>query len=121
MKMEYEEAESFFSRVYLGKHHIPSKIHSFGQGFYINHYGDLSTFDFNTLTRLVFHAHDQCVRVEIGQSGPRMVKVIIHKREKRLSDKGSFWEIHPTLDEAIADWRSRGNIPIEQERVDNQT
>ena len=107
MLMPLVEAEAFFSRVYLGKHHIPSKIHPFGQGWCINHYGNLSTYDFNTLTRLVFLAHDRCVRVEIGQSGPRMVKIIIHKRNKR--EKGSVWERHPTLDQAIKDWRERGN------------
>ena len=112
MKMPLEEAESFFSRIYLGKHHIPSKIHPYGQGWCVNHYGDLSTFDFNTLTRLVFHAHDQCVRVEIGQSGPRMVKIAIHKRTSRT---GSMFERHPTIEEALADWRERGNKKIEDE------
>jgi hypothetical protein len=104
MKMTFEEAENFFSVLYFGKHHIPSKIKSWGQGWTISHYGDLSTYDFNTLTRLVFLAHDMCFRAEISQSGPRMVKISIHKRSSR---RGSMFERHPTIEEALADWREK--------------
>lgn len=102
MKMSYQEAEEFFSELYFGKHHIPSKIKSWGEGWCINHWGDLSTFDFDTLTRLVFLAHDSCIRVEISQGGPRAVKIAIWKREGRT---GSMYTRHPTIENALEKWR----------------
>ena len=101
MQMPYEEAEEFFSELYLGKHHFPSKIKPYGQGWHINHWGDLSTFDFDTLTRLVFLAHDSCTRVEISQGGPRAVKIAIWKRQRT----GSIYERHPTIEDALKTWR----------------
>ena len=82
----YQEAEDFLSDFYLGKHHIPSKIH-----------------EFDDLTRLVFLAHDRCVRVEIGNSGPGMIKIIIHKRHHR--DGQPSYERHPTIETALKTWR----------------
>lgn len=102
METPFKEAEDFFSELYLGKHHIPGKIKAYGPGWHVNHLGSLATFDFNELTRLVFLAHDQCMRVEIINSGPGMVKIAIWKREGRT---GSMWQRHPTIDEALKQWR----------------
>lgn len=104
MQTEFKEAELFFSELYFGKHHIPSKITPFGEGWCVNHWGDLSTFDFDTLTRLVLLAHDYCIRASIEQSGPRMVKIIIWKREGR---EGSISSRHPTIEEVFLKWRER--------------
>lgn len=101
MDTSYQEAEDFFSELYLGKHHIPAKIKPFGQGWCINHSGDLSTFDGNTLTRLVFLAHDKCMRVEIQQGGRKAVKIAIWKRVRY----GSIYERHPTIEDALVQWR----------------
>ena len=99
---ERKDAESFFSELYHGKHHIPGKISEYGEGWAVNHYGDLSTFDFDTLTRLVFLAHDRCMRVSILQSGPLRVKIAVWKRESR---KGHISLIHPTIKQALSEWR----------------
>jgi hypothetical protein len=101
--MTEQEAISFFSALYCGEHHIPrSGVKEFGLGWCVNHYGDLSTFDFDRLTRLVFLAHDRCVRVEIRSSGPRMVKLCIWKRSGRT---GEIWSRHPTIETALDMWR----------------
>ncbi len=103
MEMPFEEAELFFSELYFGKHHIPAGgIKPFGQGWSVNHHAEIATFDFNALTRLVFLAHDKCVRVSIKQGGPGAVKIVIHKRAGR---NGSMCERHPTIEIALADWR----------------
>lgn len=102
-KLTEEEALEFFSILYCGKHHIPGKLHPFGFGWCVNDYGDFSTWDLNKLTRLVFLAHDRCIRAEVLSSGPRMVKIALHKR-KRI---GGTPERHPTIDEALRSWRER--------------
>ena len=106
--MKIEQAESFFSELYCGKHHIPGKLKSFGEGWSINHFADLSTFDFDTLTRLVFLAHDKCMRVSIQQGGPGAVKIIVWQRKGRT---GSMFERHPTIEGALAVWRTHHEKP----------
>ena len=102
MKMCFKEAENFFSELYFGKHHIPGKIKPFGPGWELNHYGELATFDFSMLTRLVFLAHDKCVRVSIMNSGPGMIKIVLYQRSRR---DGYVFERHPTIENALKDWR----------------
>ena len=104
MQTRLEDAEDFFAEIYHGRHHIPSKLKGFGDGWSVNHRGDLSTFDFDTLTRLVFLAHDLCMRVSIEQSGPGMVKIIVWKRNSR---EGRMSSRHPTIEEALNVWRER--------------
>jgi len=69
--------------------------------------GRTSTFDFDTLTRLVFAAHDWCVRVELDDSSPRMVKLRLHPRRAR---RGETYARHPTLREAVDKWRDQHDI-----------
>lgn len=104
MQTQLKDAESFFSDLYDGLHHLPGKIKPFGEGWSVNHSADLSTFDFNTLTRLVFIAHDRCMRASIMQSGPGMVKIVVWKREGRT---GSMCSKHPTIEEALDVWREK--------------
>ena len=104
MQMEYQEAEDFFSEFYFGKHHISAKIKPYGGGWCINHYGSLATFDFDELTRLVFLAHDKCIRIELMQGGPVAVKIAIWQRDKR---EGSMFERHPTIETALDLWRKK--------------
>lgn len=113
MKTSYEVAEDFFSVLYHGKHHIPGKIRPFGQGWHVNHYGDLSTFDFDTLTRLVFLSHDYCIRSKIQQSGPRMVKICIWQRESR---EGAISNRHPTIETALSTWREKHTEKVKNDQ-----
>jgi hypothetical protein len=102
--MTKKEAIDFFAHLFRGEHHIPgSGVKAIGdQGWCVNHYGDLSTFDFDMLTRFVFLAHDRCCRASVMSSGPRMVKLAIWQRHTRT---GSTTERHPTLEAALASWR----------------
>ena len=86
-----------------GDHHLPNKIHTCGQGVSINHYGDLSTWDFDRLTALVVLAHKYAVRIEIGSSGPNMVRIKAHRRTHYdgVGEK-CICKHHPTLDDLIA-------------------
>lgn len=104
MELSYEDAVDFFSTLYYGEHHLPSKIKPFGPAWSINHHGDCSTFDHDFLTRLVFLAHDKCYRASIMQGSPRAVKIVIWKRAKR---EGSIIERHPTIETALKTWRKK--------------
>src|ERR1039458_1928932 len=102
MELTKEEATEFFSELYGGEHHIPrGGLHDFGCGWSVNHYGDLSTFDFDKLTCLVFLCHDRAIRAEVMCSGPRMVKISIWKRKR----EGGISERHPTIEQALETWR----------------
>jgi hypothetical protein len=99
------DALRFFSEFFCGEHHIPSggvKEYGGPGSYCVNFYGDLSTFDFDRLTALVFLAHDRCVRVAVMSSGPRMVKIVIWNRDGR---EGEIWSKHPTLETAVERWR----------------
>lgn len=82
-----------------GDHHLPD-VHVFGTGVCINTRKGLSTYDFDRLTSLVLLAHRDSVRIVIASSGPRMVKVIAHRR-KPMAPGQRMWEGHPTLDDLI--------------------
>lgn len=103
--MSFFDAQEFFATLYYGEHHIPGcEVKEYGQGWCVNDTGKLATYDFDFLTRLVFLAHDKCVRAEVLPSGPGRVKIAIWKRHKR---EGSISERHPTIENALADWRKR--------------
>ena len=106
------EAVSFFSELYFGEHHIPARgccgahgVREFGPGsWYVNHFGDMATFDYDFLTRLVFLAHDRCYRASVQNSGPRTLKVVVFRRDRAAA---SMCERHPTIEEALSEWRKR--------------
>lgn len=101
--MTKAEALEFFAPVFGGEHHVP-KLIAHGNGWKINVGGGrLATFDFNGLTELVFRAHDMCCRVEVTQGGPGKVGVVVFKRDGR---EGRGWARHPTLEQAVAQWRA---------------
>lgn len=95
-----EEATDFFSEFYGGEHHIPGyKVDQFGFGFCVIHdRGDLATFDFTQLTKLVFMAHDKCIRVSLEGTGKGKMRIAIWKRQGR---DGGISERHPTIEQAI--------------------
>lgn len=83
-----------------GWHHV-EKREACGNGgvkFYV--WGTLSTFDFTVLTKLVLAAHAMRVRAEVGQAGPKKLKIWLHLRENKPD---SWSEHHPSLDDLIAD------------------
>lgn len=81
-----------------GWHHLPA-IRQFGSGICVNWGRDLSTYDFNALTTLVLLAHRYAIRVEIKSSGPRMVKIVAHRRRPKpvSREEQNCCEDHPTL------------------------
>lgn len=102
------EAYKLLADLAGGDHHL-AKVKEFGAGVETNIRCDLATFDFNQLTRIVFMAHDRCIRVAVQPSGPGMIKLCAFKRHKR---EGQMWERHPTLDEAVKEYRKKNPKPI---------
>jgi hypothetical protein len=82
--------------LYGGKHHL-SAVYEWGSGIKMRE-RVLSTFDWNTLSELVFLAHDRAVRVQITDGW-----IILHARQR----EGDISPGHPTLEEAIFRYRSK--------------
>lgn len=98
-----EEATAFFAELYGGEHHIPKHtVHPFGLGWMVKHdRGDLATYDYNDLTKLVFMAHEKCIRVGISPLSKGTLEIAIWKRQR----EGGMSERHPTLEQAIESFR----------------
>lgn len=96
-------AKAFFVEFYGGEHHFPrSGIKEWGYGYCVHHdQGDLSTYDFNRLTKLVLMAHDDCIRVAIQPHAFKTVRISIWQRKR----EGAMSERHPTLEQAIEMFR----------------
>ena len=90
----------------LGEHHLRGTIKPWGDGVQYNRLvsGDLCTFDVDGLTRLVFLAHDRCIRVEVAASSPKRVHIACHKRHSRTAEKR--YARHPALETALIRWRA---------------
>jgi hypothetical protein len=99
-------AEKLLGFVYRGIHHAPD-IKKFSGRWEINHHGQLSTFDFDELTRLVISAHDLCIRASVAASGPGMVKIMLHDRKTR---EGRMYDRHPTIEQAIQGMPDRMSV-----------
>ena len=65
-------------------------------------WGGWSTFDNDTLTRLVIGAHDFCIRLEIDAVGPHTMRLTMHPRER----EGGLSKRHVTIEDAIGTARS---------------
>lgn len=105
-----DEAMEFFAEFYGGAHHIPNyKVFEFGYGWMVKHdRGDLATFDYNDLTRLVLMAHDKCMRVSIMPLNKNTVQIAVWKRQR----EGSMSERHPTLEQAIESYRKSSTTTL---------
>lgn len=62
----------------------------------------LATYDFDPLTRLVIGAHEHCIRVCVEPSAPQYLKIGMWPRKR----DGSMFERHPSIEDAIAEWRA---------------
>ena len=104
--MTHDEAVAFFSALFRGAHHIPgsrykgANVKPYGVGWCVLTHQDLSTYDFDVLTRLVFLAHDRAVRVEVS-AAMRYVRIAIWQRRR----EGDIGHRHPTIEQALESWR----------------
>ena len=76
--------------------------HGNGVSFVIRSEG-LATYDFNKLTRLVIGAHEECIRLEISPHTFSHLKINMWPRKSR---EGNMYERHPTIEDAIINFRS---------------
>lgn len=110
------ECAKMLRDLFGGWHHLHNPIRPYGDGVEYNTSPSwFSTFDFNLLTRYVFLAHDRCIRASLGSSGPRLIKLILHRRHKR---EGRLMEYHPTLEEAAQTYRSREPAPSQGLKIE---
>ncbi len=91
--------EQVLADAYRGIHHVkPGEIKKFADDHWeVSVYEDISTYDYDVLTRLVLAAHKYAVRVSIKSSGPRLLKLTLFARKR---DAG-MTERHPTIQQAI--------------------
>lgn len=66
----------------------------------------LATWDFDHLTRLVIAAHDECVRIDLDPRGPGYMRILMHPRQR----EGAMATRHPTIEQAIENYRSAGRV-----------
>ena len=65
-------------------------------------YPAFSTFDYSTLTHLVFLCHDRCIRAEIKGATKGRLRLMLWPRNVRDGDMNAR---HPTIEAALAVWR----------------
>lgn len=99
-----DEAKEFFGKLVGGSHHVYDQhLKEYGQGWRFTYWNDLSTYDFNVLTKFVILCHDQCVRGQIAGKNSKEVYLIIHQRHTR---EGDMTRKHPTMEDAINNFRN---------------
>lgn len=79
-----------------------------GVSFTLYSANGLATYDFDNLTRLVIGAHDECIRVEIEPRTFRHLRINMWPRKGRT---GAMFERHPTIEDAIAQFRGFQKLP----------
>lgn len=68
---------------------------------YIDRANELSTYDFNRLTKLVVLAHDKGIRVSITSDRKKGLVILFHNRMGIRGNGFSMSQRHPTLSKAI--------------------
>lgn len=68
---------------------------------------DWSTFDFSTLTRLVFLAHHLAIRVDLTPVKYNYMRIMFHQRQRT----GNIFQRHPTLQEAVDRFNDEVKLP----------
>jgi hypothetical protein len=74
---------------------------NYGRGIAVIWKRELSTFDFNQLTLLVFLCHEARIRCDISGAGPSMLRLAFWQR----THDGDMAVRHPNLDEAVKQFR----------------
>ena len=93
----------FFCRLFRGFHHTPPIRKCGNRSICVNtRKAYFSTCDFDYLTKAVIMAHNWGVRMEVGASGPGMIKIQLWKRYKR---EGSVNERVPTIEEMVEKYK----------------
>lgn len=92
-----ERMEAVLACAFRGIHHVRRINKESDKYWFVSVWGGISTFDFDQLTRLVIAAHHYCVRVEIGSSGPGMIKLHLSPRVRN----GCMVTRHDTIRQAV--------------------
>lgn len=105
MNMSKEEAVKFFEEFYKGSWRFPAPIkrQGTGWGMLCAPGENLSTYDDDKLTRLVFMAHRDAYRVHIESAG-MLMRIVINKRVLDADKK--YYERHPSIEEALDNWNN---------------
>lgn len=110
-----QKAENVLAIAYRGLHHVDMRRAKEEPGYFsVCVFNGVSTYDFDTLTRLVVAAHDECVRLEIDGASHRYLRLIFHDRKR----EGGISERHPTMEDAITYIRqhTNGNRPHQESK-----
>jgi hypothetical protein len=101
-----EEVANILGEWARGIYHLKTNKVNWSHPHYIDfkfdYGGDLSTWDFNGLTRLMLLCHDRAVRLEITPCNPRFIRLTFHPRQSRT---GCMAKRHPTAEEALRSHR----------------
>ena len=95
METLQEKANKLLAGVFGGLHNVPGKIKDKKYLIEVAVDSQLATFDSSRLTKLVFLAHDLCVRVELIPCNFQRLRIHISERKRG----GGMSEGHPTLEE----------------------
>jgi hypothetical protein len=101
-----ERAIRVINGAFGGTHHVTSlKFPDDGHCTLL--VSELSTYDYAGMTKLVVFCHDECVRGDIGNGGPRMLKVTLSARAHKHPhpDSGA----HPGLEQHVEHIRKGGS------------
>ena len=106
---------ALLSDLFVGLYHIPARSLrrvDWKNQHHIEFVTDvnLATFDGPQLTRLVFLAHDYCVRVDVQPASPRYLRLVFHRRQRN----GGIFQRHPTIEQAVSDWRRHHTVDDEE-------
>jgi hypothetical protein len=108
------DVADLLGQVYAGIYHIHSEVlhpradWSDERRIEITTFQDLSTYDFDILTKLVVLAHDMAIRLTIAPASSRYLRLIFHKRER----EGHISRRHPSLEQAVEGIRERIGLGI---------
>ena len=109
------ECIALFCDLVGGQHNLNGNFLNLGgNGVCINQKRSFATYDDNWLTKLVFMAHDRCIRVELQAAGHGNMRVILFKRAGR---DGRMLERHPTLEHAIESFRNPSIHTIQNQGI----
>jgi hypothetical protein len=98
-----EKAANLLGWVYRGIYHMPTNIlrAKWDDPRFVEvilFARPISTFDDDSLTRLVVGAHDLCLRVEIQGASPHCLRLWFSERSREGRD---IYHYHPTIEEAV--------------------